>query len=294
MSPTIVPDTHVAELKIRAEDGFELAATLHGCQSPRGAVIISSGTGIRRQFYRHLAAFLAQQGYLTLTYDYRGIGDSRPRRLRGFAADMSTWARLDMSAAIQHMRTLGLPLYWLGHSSGGQTVGLAQGAEQLQAVITVASGAGTWWKAPTASMRWMFAALLYGYVPVSNALFGYSAANRIGQGQDLPAGVASELARWCRTERYFADHLPPAELDRLARLDLPWLALAFSDDKLIAPEAMDRLLGLYPSCRVERRVLSPEQIGQLEIGHHGFFEPRRCGLLWPQLVEFFERAALAA
>ncbi len=276
------------EVCLQAKDGFSLAGTLyHPEQRPVGAVIVSSATGVRQRYYRHLATYLAQQGYLTLTYDYRGIGESRPSRLRGFPASLSTWATLDKSAAIQYMLGQGLPLFWVGHSSGGQTVGLADGAEQLRAVVSVASGAGYCWKM-TGVSGLMTAALLYGYVPVTTAIFGYAPARAIGQGQDLPAGVAQELARWCRSPRYFADHISPDQRQKLEALQLPWLALSFSDDILIDQEAVERLLSLYPGAQIERRRITPPDIGQVQIGHHGYFLPLRSGLLWPQLIDYFQ------
>jgi predicted alpha/beta hydrolase len=284
----MVPETQSSDLKIQAEDGFSLAATLHRpAESPRGAIVVSAGTGIRRQFYGHLATYLAQQGYLTLTYDYRGIGQSRPRNLRRFSASLTHWARLDMSAALAHMQTFALPVYWVGHSSGAQTLGLARGAQQLRGVVSVASGAASWWQVGGTS-RWLCAALLYGYVPLTTSLLGYAPARVIKQGQDLPAGVAQELALWCRSPRYFANHLAPEQMDRITRLKLPWLAMNFSDDDLAPQEAVDQLLGLYPSLEVQRRTVRPDEVGQDKIGHHGFFEPRRSGLLWPELVTFFE------
>lgn len=286
--PAMVPEVQAGDLKIQAEDGFSLAATLHRpAEFTRGAVILSAGTGIRRQFYGQLATYLAQQGYLTLTYDYRGIGQSRPPNLRKFSASLTSWARLDTSAAVAYLQSFELPLFFVGHSSGAQTVGLVRGAEQLKGVVSVASGAGGWWQMTGAS-RWLCAALLYGYVPLTTSLFGYAPARIIKQGQDLPSGVALELARWCRSPRYFADHLAPAQMEHITRLSLPWLALNFSDDALAPPCSMEQLLSLYPSVDARRRTIRPDEVGQLRIGHHGYFQPRTSGLLWPELVAFFE------
>ena len=250
MTPPIVAPVHTEEIQVPAQDGFPLSATLFRPQDePKGLVVLSSGTGIRRQYYRHLATYLAQQGFQTLSYDYRGIGQSRPNRLRGFQADLTDWGQLDMQGVIDYALSFGKPVSWIGHSAGAQLVGLAPGAERLKGVISIAAGAG-YWRQMEGSYRWFCAAMWYGFVPLSTSLLGYAPAQAIGQGQDLPAGVAREWARWCRSADYFGDHLSEAQIQRLASLEVPWLSLSFSDDNLAGPAASStcsasiRVLGL--------------------------------------------------
>src|SRR3954467_1593181 len=69
-------------LRIRALDGFELVATLYrpGRREDREtAVLINSATAVKRGYYDPFARYLAGEGLTVLTYDYRGIGGSRPR-----------------------------------------------------------------------------------------------------------------------------------------------------------------------------------------------------------------------
>src|SRR5476649_328120 len=69
---------------IPCRDGYRLVGRLwrpaHGCGS--GTVIVNPATGVLARYYHHFARFLTEQGFTVLTYDYRGIGESRPRRLR--------------------------------------------------------------------------------------------------------------------------------------------------------------------------------------------------------------------
>ena len=46
---------------------------------PSGAVLIGGAMGVRQAFYRPFAQWLADQGYVVATFDYRGVGDSRGR-----------------------------------------------------------------------------------------------------------------------------------------------------------------------------------------------------------------------
>ena len=62
-----------------ARDGFRLSGDWFEPVGPSRAVAVIAGAmGVRRRFYRAFAAFLAENGIATLTFDYRGIGGSRP------------------------------------------------------------------------------------------------------------------------------------------------------------------------------------------------------------------------
>lgn len=81
---------------VSAIDGYPLAARLWSCQdkeSPNQVALISAGAGIGMRYYDKFARFLAGNDIPTLLYDYRGIGGSRPRTLRGFSASVEDWGK---------------------------------------------------------------------------------------------------------------------------------------------------------------------------------------------------------
>ena len=127
MAEAALDDVFIDDISFPAVDGYGLGATLF---LPRGAkrhaVLINSATAVPRKIYKGFAGYLARRGCAVLTYDYRGIGDSRPRSLVGFKASMSDWAALDVTAAVAWMRERyhDLPLSYVGHSFGGQALGL--------------------------------------------------------------------------------------------------------------------------------------------------------------------------
>jgi predicted alpha/beta hydrolase len=107
-------DVFCDDITVPATDGYPLAATLF---LPRGAkrhvVLINSATAVPRRLYRGFAGYLAKRGCAVLTYDYRGIGDSRQQALTGynrkkslvgFKASMSDWAAQDIAATVAWMR----------------------------------------------------------------------------------------------------------------------------------------------------------------------------------------------
>ncbi|HMJ14611.1 MAG TPA: alpha/beta fold hydrolase, partial [Polyangiaceae bacterium] len=132
----------VAEpIRLETADGHELAGTLYASQavSPLGTVIINSATAAPQVFYRRYAQYLARSGARVLTYDYRGIGQSRPESLRGFAATLSDWAEYDARAAFQFVSAEfpNSPLAFVGHSFGGQLIGLVDEVRSAKAAVLV-------------------------------------------------------------------------------------------------------------------------------------------------------------
>src|SRR6195952_2267276 len=129
-------DVFIDDITLAATDRYPLGATLF---LPRGvkrhAVLINSATAVPRKVYNGFARYLAGRGCAVLTYDYRGTGDSRqksltgynqPRSLTGFKTSMADWALLDTTAAVAWMRGRykDVPLSYVGHSFGGQALGL--------------------------------------------------------------------------------------------------------------------------------------------------------------------------
>ena len=91
-----------SDFRFAATDGYSLAATLRrpAAGPQKGFVLIASATATPRHYYGRFASYLAEHGFSVMTFDYRGIGDSRPPSLRGFECRMRDWAALDLSAAV--------------------------------------------------------------------------------------------------------------------------------------------------------------------------------------------------
>lgn len=269
----------------RAADGYELAGDLHVAPSPRAVAVLAGGTGIPRRFYRAFAAYLAEEGYTTLSFDYRGIGGSRPPSLRGFDATMSDWGRRDIAAALTEARSLAgaLPLVYVAHSVGGQLFGLAEGADRVTAAVFVGSSTGTWWQMGNLPFRLFCAAMWFGFTPVTTATLGYAPASWLRQGEDLPRGVAREWARWCRRASYFEGDLPDAELAGYGRLTMPIHSLGFTDDPIANDVTIPALLRHYHGASKTHEHLDPRDVGLSSVGHFGFFSTRSKHALWTKV-----------
>jgi predicted alpha/beta hydrolase len=161
------------------------------------------------------------------------------------------------------------------------------GAERLAGVLAVASQSCYWrhWRGADRLGMWL---LIHGLLPAATRLAGYFPGALLRQGEDLPAGVALEWARWCRHPRYLVGALD-AEA-QAARFRSPLRLLAMADDTLYAPRpAAEALLDLYPGARKEMQWLEPHALGAPRIGHFGFFRSRFRDTLWKDAAAYLER-----
>ena len=271
-------------LRLRAADGAELGATWFAAQGvQRGIVVLSPAAGVPQRFYRRFAFWLAQRGHAVLGFDFRGIGASAPRSLRGFEATFDHWV-LDLDAALAHAlsRRAGGLVVCIGHSVGGTLLFMAENAARLDALVAVAPQTA-YWRDFAHPQRWPMALLWHGLMPALVAVAGYFPARALGLGEDLPRGVAMQwaLRPW---RPLFGD---AASAERRARVLPTTHLLAAGDDVFATPAAVDRLLALLPELRVRRHVIEPRAHGLARIGHFGLFrEP--CAAVWPLLLSRFD------
>lgn len=267
-------------------DDFALGAALYQPKGQAiGTVIVHGATAAPARFYGRFAEFLAHHGMRVLTYDYRGVGASRPTGLRGFRARMSDWALLDAAAAheLVHKRFPGEPVATIGHSFGGQLIGLLDAASDVRGSVLVASQLGYyghWGRLD----RWKLGFLWRALVPTLTASFGYL-PGQAGLGEDLPRGVAEEWARWCSHPDYLMSDYPDAR-ERFARFDKPMLFYSFDDDDIAPERAVAALITRLSGAQLEHHSVSPRAHGNQPIGHFGFFRPRFEHSLWLETVRF--------
>jgi predicted alpha/beta hydrolase len=280
----------VAELRVPAADGYSLAATLFEPERPSGQVaVVSAGMGIPRGFYGRYAAFLAARGIAALTYDYRGVGGSRPARLRGFPATCTDCGATDLAGAIGWAGERFPRVLAVGHSLGGQLVGLAPNNARLAGILAIAAPSGYWrlWPFPLRLLLWtMWRAVL----PATAALFGMFPARALRLGEDVPEHVMREWCAWCRSPHYIAG--PPGSPRRAGfeRVTAPFRAYSFSDDVYAPRRAVDALLGLYPNAHVEHHHVTPRDLGAALIGHFGFFRDGPTQALWVETADWLAAA----
>ena len=272
------------DLTLAARDGVTLAATLFEPATPNGgAILINSGTGIPRQFYGAFAQHLVTCGFAVLTYDYRGIGGS-PAPI---GATMEEWGSIDQASMLDHLAQLapGTARAVVGHSFGGQVLGLADNIGEARAAVLIASQSGHWRHWSSARRRLRMLALWWLYIPVLTTLIGRFPGTWVGTA-DLPAGIARSWARWGRSRHYVCDARGQPLRPHNADVSFPIRWLSFSDDPAAPLEAVDALLPYYPKATIERCHLAPAALGVPAIGHFGFFRKSMPRASWDEIASW--------
>ena len=247
-----------------------------------GGVVIGGAMGVRQDYYEPFARWLADQGYVVLTFDYRGVGDSLPlgRSLRGFKADLFAWAR-DFDRVIEALdhEVPALPIYLIGHSLGAQLPGLLAQRHRVAGLISVASGSG-YWRDNAPALRRSVLYLWYVLVPIATLLCGYFPGRRLGKVGDLPRGVMLQWRRWCLNPRYHVGAEGAPVRDRFASVRFPLVALSMTDDEMMTERGTRVLIDCYANAprRIER--IAPADVQVPRIGHFGFFRHQFQSSLW--------------
>jgi predicted alpha/beta hydrolase len=291
-------DVFIDDITFPAVDRYSLGATLF---LPRGAkrhaVLINSATAVPRTVYRGFAGYLAGRGCAVLTYDYRGTGDSRQKSLVGynqvkslvgFRASMSDWAALDATAAVAWMRERykNLPLTYVGHSFGGQALGLLANNSEVSRTLLIAAQAG-YWKLMAWPERYRIYAMLNFFGTPLTRLLGY-APGWGGLGEDLPKGVFEQWVGWVMNERYLFGDAKLGALQNFAKYQGALRALCFSDDPWATRPAVELLCSGFTAAKPEILMVTPADAGAAKIGHLGFFRPEHRDTLWRGAAEWLE------
>lgn len=292
-------------LAVPAADGY----VLHGfcwrhddaAAAGRPVVIVNAATSVRCRYYARFAAWLHRHGCDVITYDYRGIGESRPPSLRGFKAGWIDWGRLDFEAMLRHAAAHfpGQPIAVAAHSVGGFLIGLAASSHRIDRVFTMGAQFAYWRdydrrRLPRLLLKW------HVVMPALTRVFGYFPGRRLDWLEDTPRGVVRDwTARqprfedtWRRGSLVLQEHERRALVEQFAAVRAPMLALSVDDDEFGTVTAIERLLAYYRRSPRTHLHIAPSDLGLAEIGHFAFFHSRFEQTLWKLPLEWLRHGRL--
>jgi predicted alpha/beta hydrolase len=299
-----------ATLEMLAPDGYRLRGFVwrHATDSADGAdtrrvrpvVIINPATSVRCRYYARFAGFLHARGFDVITYDYRGIGESRPATLKGFQASWIDWGRLDFEAVLRHADQAfpGQPVQVVAHSVGGFLIGLAPSNRLVSRVFTMGAQFA-YWRDYAREKRLGMLFKWHLVMPALAALYGYFPGKRLGWLEDTPRGVVRDwTARHPRFEDAYRRELSAAQRDQMvagfAAMQGATLALSVSDDEYGTSAAVERLLGYFDNSATTHLHVEPADAGLAQIGHFAFFHARHEATLWPLALAWLQSGHLPA
>ncbi|VVO10372.1 alpha/beta fold hydrolase [Pseudomonas fluorescens] len=279
-----------------AADGFTLGGFTWRhprTDNKRPVVIINAATSVRCRHYFRFADYLFANGFDVITYDYRGIGESRPASLRGFNASWTDWGALDFEAMLQRATREfpGQPIDVVGHSFGGCAAGLGSSGYLIRRLVTVGAQFA-YWRDYASAKRWRMFCKWHLLMPLVTMFFGYFPGKRLGWLEDTPAGVVRD---WSTPTALYERRPSGRLLDKLPfhAVTAQTLAISLSDDPYGTVPAIERLLGYFKASSNSHLRIAPEDIGEAEVGHFAFFRSPYQATLWPIALSWLQNGELA-
>ncbi len=262
------------ELLLKTTHQFLLSTKLFEPKNPNGKLLlINSATGVKQQVYFSFAKYIAEKGFTVITYDYRGIGESKPKKIKNFDASMRIWGTEDFKTLTEFIQQnfANHQKYCLGHSVGALILGMNEDSTIFEKFVFVATqdayiGNLSFKVAITALLGFGIA------LPVTTKLFGYFPAHYFGLGESLPKGVAfdwqtlilhkkSTRRLFEKTGKYFSENLTQNTF-----------IIHAEDDSWVTKKGMENLMTKsYPNLNPEYREIKISESEKGEIGHINFF-----------------------
>lgn len=238
----------------------------------RGLVVIAPAIGVTQSFYKDLATWLSTQGFIALTFDYLGMGESLHTPLRRVDSDVERWAKQDANAVLRWATQTHpqLPLTWLGHSLGGQIAPLMPLASEIDAQVNVAAGNG-YWRFNAERIRRISPFLWWGIIPIATAIKGYFPGKRLKIVGDIPRNAILQWRRWCTNPRYLLGDLGQPAQELFDKIQYPLHAISLDDDELMSQEGVDSLTSFFTNAPRTSTHITPATEGLSFVGHMGFF-----------------------
>ncbi|MEM9866105.1 MAG: alpha/beta fold hydrolase [Bacteroidota bacterium] len=275
------------QIIIPAKDGYKLTAILREPKAKaKGVVQIHCGGGLPQSLYSNFASFLSENGFVSITFDYRGIGLSKPNNLKSFKADPIDWGELDMFGVLDWCikKYPEQKKIIAAHSMGGQLVGLMENNAEIDQLFLIASSTG-YWKDMSKPFKWIFPPIWFSTIPVHNFIFGYTKVKKLKLGENLPKGVANKWWKWSINKNYFEDELTKLEkISNYDKIKIPLISIQISDDPIANNITANNLLKYYKNAKIRIKKITPKQLGVNKIGHSGFFSRKFKNTLWKNLV----------
>ncbi len=285
------PTDAMQAIDIACQDGTVLKG--HFLRAHAGAqvathapVLLCPATGVKQHFYLRFATWLAAQGHDVLVFDYRGIGLSLHGKLKDSRATLAEWGQQDQVAALDWLvrHTGREQVLLIGHSAGGQMIGLLPNHRHVSRLVGVAASTG-WFRGMKPSFRFKARLGLRCLVPLGTLIKGYAPTAAVGLGEDLPAAVARQWGQWCAAGGYATNAVKGRpQLDFHGDIRIPITVFHATDDDIATPTTVADLMRTFPAARKQVQHIAPREHGLKSIGHIDWFRSSHQAL-WPLLAQ---------
>lgn len=246
-------------------------------------IVIAPSALVTQEFYHNFACYFRQEGFDVFTFDYRGIGDSAPRKLWGYHATMDQWAMQDTDAILRYVKNIhpNQEIIFIGHGVGGEIVGLAPASQYITKIILINTALSC-----SRLRRWkdkVWIGAMKTFVKTTSWLFGYFPGKHLGVMNNIPRGVMFEWMHWCKNANGlfddFSDH-------NYRKLQTPLLSLSFTDDWRSQESGVKAMLEHFTSASITWHHLKPCEAGANKVEHSGIFKQEPGNKIWSYLLRW--------
>lgn len=275
--------------QIKTDKGHFITATIFKAKDSHAVLVISSATGVKQSYYKRFSEFVSASGITVITFDYSGIGHSLQEVIKKNNSNAADWGQTDLEAVLKYVKTHypTSKINLLGHSIGGQLIGLSASAIEVSKVVLVAAQTG-YWKFWTGFIRYRMWANWNIVFPVLINLFGYLPSKKVMGMENLPGNVARQWCKWCMDPDYLFGDLEEKDL-YYEQIAAPLTSISIDDDHFAPVKNVEWLTGKYSGASVKRLHLKPEDFGMKQIGHFGIFQEKSRAKIWDILLKEIER-----
>lgn len=253
-------------------------------------IVFAPAVGVPQKFYFNIAKALQDRGCHVFTFDYRGIGASKPKELSSIKNDgFFSWAS-DFNSVSKYVKEK-LPnntQYLIGHSFGGNSLGFSDAYQYYDKYLTVGSQFG-YYKNFRFITRKLILLNFKFFVPITTKLLGYYPSSWFGLGNPLPSKAATDWASYLLEPESMLYLTKVHQTSYYDKITNPMLLVSIEDDTF-APEKTVDLLGskIYSKAQVKRKHLIPKEYNLKTIGHFDFFRKKNEKVLWPLVYDWFD------
>lgn len=279
------------ELFLKNPDGFNLSVKIFEPENAIGKLLlINSATGVKQQVYFSFAKYMSQNGFTVITYDYSGIGESKPKNMKNFKSSMRVWGTRDFKTITEFIKKK-YPQeekFCLGHSVGALILGMNADSALFRKFVFVATQ-----DAYMGNLKFNIAVTaLFGFgiaLPITTTLFGYFPAHWFGLGETLPKGVAYDWRTLILHPKSTSRLYEKNEVDFSKNLTQNTLILHAEDDPWVTEKGMKNLLkNVYPNLQKNFREIKISESEKKEIGHINFFRSFNKKL-WKIVLNYLQK-----
>lgn len=276
-------------IEIITQDNIPLRGRFYHANTPKAVIMLNPGTATKTSFYIPFAQFLADNGFHVFLWNYRGFCESATGSLVGKNYKFSDIGLKDIPAVIDYLtgEYPDLPLYCVGHSVGGQQIGLAYNHNKLSGLISVGSSAGYF---PNMPILYRIKANFFFriYAPVTSLIFKYVPAKRLNIMEDLPSTMVKEWGDWCMdpaflfSDKFYGKTIPDTAFKNL---DFPIHVISADDDQICTPKNLDILWSRIKSQKpITFKQYQAADTPQKTIGHFGYLR-RENTHIWNDILQ---------